>query len=110
MTPDLNHLIELRNRKLSPDDLFDIEEHRKGVELRGLVNTEAWQVVKATLKQYADTATNDLLGMAPGDPAVLTAHAAASALVSVSRKFVEDIETAVAKSYDVPAALQPMLP
>lgn len=73
----------------------ELAVYEKGRQLRAIVNTPAWEIVIDTLKAYRDEATERLLGLAPGDPVVPTAHAAASALVDQFSKFEQDIKNAV---------------
>jgi len=94
---------------LPEEDMLAIEQWKRGQELRNIVHTEAWQIVLDTLQRYADVAVEDLLGLTPGDPAVMTAHAAASALVQQNKLFKEDVDTAVAASYEMPDALKSTL-
>lgn len=91
---------------LAEDQLLEIEQWQRGRELRNVVNTEAWQIITDTLKRYSDVAVEELLRIAPGDPAVPTAHAAASALVQQYKSFMEDVTVAVQSSYQVPDALK----
>lgn len=85
----------------------EIELFETGRELRNVVNTPAWEIILNSMRRYADKAVEDLLNLLPGDPAVTTAHAAASALVQQHIYFKQDVERAVQASYKTPEALLP---
>jgi hypothetical protein len=93
-------------RVLTEDEQIEIAEWRKGFELRTVVQSDAWEILKDTLKDYVDKADFALRQLAPGDPAVPTAHAALSALDQMYRYFIYDIEAAVEKSHNnIPLSL-----
>lgn len=94
------------SRALTEEELSDIELWQRGRVLSGIVNTEAWEMLLAALQSYVEQADYDLRRLPPGDPGVVTAHAALSALDQGFRLFKEDIESAVANSETVPEALQ----
>lgn len=85
----------------------EIELFETGRELRNVVNTPAWEIILNSMRRYADRAVEDLLNLLPGDPAVTTAHAAASALVQQHIYFKQDVERAVEASYKTPEVLLP---
>lgn len=86
------------------DEALEIEQWKRGMELRSVVSTDAWQVLKDTLSDYVDKADRELRQMLPGDPNVPTAHAALSALDQMVKVFVQDVETAA--SQPVPDVLR----
>lgn len=73
----------------------EFEVYQQGRMLRTVVHTPAWEIVIDTLKSYRDKAIADLMALAPGDPNVPTAHAAAAALDDQFGKFQQDIANAV---------------
>ena len=73
----------------------ELELYDKGRMLRPLVISPAWEVIIQVLKDYKDAADDDLTDLAPGDPTVPYAHAAASALKDQFKKFQQDITNAV---------------
>lgn len=99
LEPTTEHLVRVSqdnlSRELTLEELQEIELFRRGQQLSSVVNTEAWVILTDTLKSYSDAAVEELLRLAPGDPTVLTAHAAASALVQQNKLFIEDIDRAV---------------
>lgn len=99
----------MNSQVLSEDDLFTIELWKRGRKLSAVVQTEAWEIISDTLKGYVDSAQDDLMRLPPGDPAVMTAHAAASALTQQYKLFLEDIDRAVSASLEVPEALRETL-
>lgn len=94
---------------ISGDQLLEIEQWKRGRQLQGIVHTEGWSILKDTLKRYADSAVDSLLRLAPGDPTVPTAHAAASALTQQYRIFMEDIDSAIAAGEQLPDVLKQTL-
>jgi hypothetical protein len=86
--------------------LEELEQWKLGNKLRGIVGTEGWELVVDMLKQYETKAVEELLRLAPGDPNVLTVHAAASALVQCNRLFLEDVAAAIESSNRVPDVLK----
>lgn len=98
-----------QGRILEEGEVNEIALWKRGQELRSVVGTEAWAIITDTLTAYADGAVRDLLGLTPGDPAVMTAHAAASALVQQNKYFKEDMEAAVRASYEMPETLKSTL-
>jgi hypothetical protein len=100
---------EIQGRVLEEGEIAEIEQWKRGQKLRGVVNSEEWQILLDTLQRYADSSVETLLGLPPGDPSVPTAHAAASALVQQRRLFEEDVNAAVQASYEMPEALKSTL-
>lgn len=94
---------------LSEDEIEQIEQWKRGRQLQAIVHTEGWSILRDTLKRYADSAVDALLRLAPGDPTVPTAHAAASALAQQYRIFMEDIDSAIAAGEQVPEVLKQTL-
>lgn len=72
---------------------FDLYE--RGRMLKQIVMSPAWSTVVEVLRDYRDKAVQELVNLAPGDPTVPTAHAAASALDDQFNKFQQDIQNAV---------------
>lgn len=72
----------------------------KGRELRTIVGTQAWDIVMSTIQSYVDDANDTLISMVPGDPNVVAAHAAVSALHQFVKNFKEDIHKAVEQSFE----------
>ena len=69
--------------------------YERGRQLRPLIGSPAWEIAIDTLRAYKDDAVEALLNLAPGDPTVPTAHAAAAALADQFVKFQQDINLAV---------------
>jgi hypothetical protein len=101
-------MIEPQGSILAEEDMLAIDQWKRGQELRN-IGSEGWQIIFDTLERYADVANDDLLRMTPGDPNVMTAHAAASAVRQVSSLFKDDVTSAIAASYDMPDALKSTL-
>lgn len=100
-TPDLTPEVEL-----DPE----VDLWRKGRELRNIVNTPGWDIVCATLKQYADSADLDLRRLKPGqNESVVAQHAVVYALQDLVEKFIADIQTAVDASHRVPESIKAAL-
>ncbi len=73
----------------------EVAAYEKGRQLRTIMNSPGWEVLLDTLKAYRDEAADRLLDMDPGDPNVLTAHAAASALRQQFAFLQADLDNAV---------------
>ena len=97
------------NPYINEDQLYEIEQWKRGRQLAAIVHTEGWAILKDTLRQYAESANDALLRLAPGDPTVLTAHAAASALAQQYKLFMEDIDSAIAAGEQLPDVLKQTL-
>lgn len=91
---------------LTEEDRYELEMWENGRELQSIVNTRGWDIVLATLETYVAKANADLIGMAPGSPDVVTAHAAVSAANDLVNKFKQDIHAAVEASHRSPKALK----
>lgn len=92
---------------MEPDYVSEeIAEWQRGRELRSVVCTPSWEIICDTIRRYADAANEDLMKLAPGDPRVPQAHAAASAAEQIAINFKRDIEQAVEKSYTTPESLK----
>lgn len=87
---------------LTEEDQYDIEQYANGRELAHLATQAGWPIVLNMLKSYAEKATADLLRLAPGDPVVPQAHAAAAALNSVHATFIYDVDQAIQFSQTIP--------
>lgn len=94
---------------LNEDELEQIRAWQLGVQLRSVVHTEGYQLLNGMLKDYVEGAAFSLIKLAPGDPTVPTAHAAASALRDLYNKFQQDIENAIIASESVPESLHQTL-
>lgn len=97
------------NGYLNEDQLIEIENWKRGRALAAVINTEGCTLLLDRWKTYMENAQEALWRLAPGDPTVPTAHAAASALTQLYRSFMEDIDRDIAASYDVPEALKQTL-
>ena len=73
----------------------DLELYDMGRTLRVVYKTPVWDLVMQTFEDYRDRANDELTDMPPGDPRVLAAHAAVSALKDTVRKAQQDFEDAV---------------
>lgn len=80
-------------------DLVQLESqlylYEKGRKLRKFVLDPDWEIVLQVLQDYRDKTRDELIAMAPGDPNVSQAHAAASATNDVFVRFQEDINRTV---------------
>lgn len=94
--------------ELSEEDKFEVELWERGRTLAQVINTEAYTILVATLKDYADKAVGALLKIPPGSEHVPEAHAAAYALSDLYVKFQEDIQNAVNSSMTTPAVVKNM--
>jgi hypothetical protein len=93
-------------RTLTEEERFEVELWDRGRTLAQVIHTEAYTILIATLKSYADRATYDLLKLSPGSDHVKEAHAAAYALNDLFVKFQEDINQAVTNSMTTPSVLK----
>jgi hypothetical protein len=82
-------------RPLSSEEQNEVEIWERGRTLGQVVNTEAWEILCATIQAYADDAVEQLLRLRPGDENVTEAHAAAHALTQLCFKFKEDVNNAI---------------
>ncbi len=73
----------------------ELEIYERGRQLRTVYNTPAWETIIGALEDYRDKAKQELVNLPPGHPAVVTAHAAASALDDTVAKFKMDIANAI---------------
>jgi hypothetical protein len=92
--------------ELNEDDRAELDLWEKGRELQSIVNTRGFEIILDTLQSYVDNANDSLIRLAPGDPAVITAHAAVSAASQLVNYFKEDINAAVEASHKSPNALK----
>jgi hypothetical protein len=86
---------QLLGRALEPDEADEIIQYGKGRELAHLVNDPGWLVALEMLRGYVESATRSLVGLPPGHPDVVAAHAAASAVTDLYTKFIQDVDQAV---------------
>jgi len=101
----VDHL-ERAGLELSPEERAEIDLHQKGRALAQKVNFPGWQVALEMLQSYVLKATEVLVNMTPGDPAVPTAQAAASAASQIYSKFVQDVQAAISASEQTPEVLK----
>jgi hypothetical protein len=73
----------------------DLLLYEQGRVLRPVYKTPAWEIIMGVFEDYRDKARDELIALPPGDPYVVTAHAAASALDDVVAKAKQDFEAAV---------------
>lgn len=104
MNPDqLIHKLGMQlGESLTEEDQYEIEQHANGRELAHLTTQEGWQIVVNMLRSYSEKATADLLRLAPGDPHVPQAHAAAAALTAVVTTFLYDVDQAIQRGREIP--------
>lgn len=93
-------------RGVSEEEAAEIQLWQKGKALAQQVQSFGWNVVEEMIHDYVQNATEQLLNLAPGDPTVLQAHAAASALADFERKLRQDVATAVEAARTIPAAVK----
>lgn len=91
-------------RELTEEEAAEVDLWEQGRELQHLVNLPGWDVALKMLASYAQHANDDLLSLAPGNPAVPQAHAAAAALRDLYVKFIQDVQNAI--NQDTPAVMQ----
>lgn len=87
---------------LTEDQQYEVEQWQNGRELAHLSTQAGWPIIVNMLQSYADKATQDLLRMAPGDPVVPQAHAAAAALTAVCTTFLYDVQQAIHCGQEIP--------
>ena len=95
-------MIETPNGLPTPDPMLSLDQfeqqlevYEKGRALNRFVQDPNWEIIVQVLQDYRDNARDDLIALAPGDPNVPQAHAAASATNEVFLLFQEDIKRAV---------------
>ena len=88
---------------------IDLEVYEKGRQLQAVVNTPGWEIALDTLRAYRDKTSEDLLDLPIGDPSVLLAHAAQSALRQMFRNFEQDIANAIRTASKPPEELRDYL-
>lgn len=80
-------------------DAIQLENHldlyEKGRKLRKFVLDPDWEIVTQVLQDYRDKYRDALVALAPGDPQVPLAHAAASASNDLFDHFNKSINDAV---------------
>jgi len=92
--------------ELTDEERYEIDLYNRGRDLAHLVPSPGWDTALAMLQSYPANAVRDLMGLAPGDPAVETAHAAASGAAQVVAHFIQDVQNAVDASRQMPDALK----
>lgn len=103
---DLIYRVEtLNGAPLTEEETAEIQGWELGSALSQLVESPGWPVALKMLSDYANKAMDDLLRLAPGDPAVPQAHAAASALRGLYTNFIHDVDAAVQNTGKAPQAL-----
>jgi hypothetical protein len=110
MQPDdnglLNDIEQLNGAPLDDADYDDVAQWQRGLELRGVVTTPAWEIILNSLQSYADKAAAALLQLPPGDERVMYAHAAASAAAQINTNFRLDVQSAIEAASQVPEVLK----
>lgn len=80
----------------------DLELYEMGRALRVVYKTPAWNLVMGVFEDYRDRANDELTDLPPGDPRVVAAHAAVSALKDTVRKAQQDFEAAIEMANNPP--------
>jgi len=73
----------------------ELDLYEKGRKLLRVTQSDAWEIIVETLKDYRDKTVQDLINLDPGDPSVPAAHAAASALDQLFYNFQQDVQKCV---------------
>lgn len=71
----------------------DVLRYEMGRKWRAIYHSPAWELLLDTLKSYVDDADYQVRKLPPGDPSVIAAHAALSALNDMVEKFELDIKS-----------------
>lgn len=91
-------------------DAIQLENHldlyEKGRKLRKFVLDPDWELVVQVLQDYRDKYRDALVNLAPGDPQVSLAHAAASASNDIFDYFNKSINDAVDFANNPPEELK----
>ena len=82
-----------------------LDLYEKGRKLRKFVLDPDWEIVIQVLQDYRDKYRDALVALAPGDPQVPLAHAAASASNDIFSYFTKSINDAVDFSNQPPEEL-----
>ena len=83
-----------------------LDLYEKGRKLRKFVLDPDWEIVIQVLQDYRDKYRDALVALAPGDPQVPLAHAAASASNDIFSYFTKSINDAVDFSNKPPEELK----
>lgn len=83
-----------------------LDLYEKGRKLRKFVLDPDWEIVIQVLQDYRDKYRDALVSLAPGDPQVPLAHAAASASNDIFEYFTKSINDAVDFSNKPPGELK----
>ena len=83
-----------------------LDLYEKGRKLRKFVLDPDWEIVIQVLQDYRDKYRDALVALAPGDPQVPLAHAAASASNDIFSYFTKSINDAVDFSNEPPKELK----
>ena len=83
-----------------------LDLYEKGRKLRKFVLDPDWEIVIQVLQDYRDKYRDALVSLAPGDPQVPLAHAAASASNDIFEYFTKSINNAVDFSNEPPKELK----
>ena len=83
-----------------------LDLYEKGRKLRKFVLDPDWEIVIQVLQDYRDKYRDALVSLAPGDPQVPLAHAAASASNDIFDYFTKSINDAVDFSNKPPGELK----
>ena len=92
--------------QLNEDDRAELDLWENGRELQSIVNTRGFELLLGMLQAYEDGANLQLKLLPPGDPSVITAHAAVSALFDLNVKLKQDINAALEASHKSPSVLK----
>lgn len=98
--------LEQLNGPVSEEEKAEIDLHQKGRALAQVVNFYGWEVALEMIQSYVTGSVSALVNLAPGDPTVPTAHAAASAMNDFYIKFVQDVQIAIEASSKTPEVLK----
>jgi hypothetical protein len=82
-------------RVLTDEEKYEVVLWDKGRTLAPHIQTESWQIILDSIKNYVDEAAEALVVLSPGSPTLKEAHAVAYAMKTFYIKFQEDIFRAV---------------
>lgn len=81
----------------------DLELYDMGRSIKAVYKTPAWDLIMGVFEDYRDRANEQLTDLPPGDPTVVTAHAAVSALKDAVNKAQQDFAAAVEMAKNPPS-------
>lgn len=91
---------------LTEEEQYEVEQWTNGKELEHMTTLPGWEIIRNMLKAYADSATEALFKLLPGDPAVPQAHAAAKMADDIKHFFDSDVQRAIDAGHTVPVFLR----